>query len=396
MSSSSTRYTCNSCNLAFAEPEDQRNHMKSDWHRYNLKRRVSQLPPINEITFNSKVSQLSISNSGDDQDIKEVKNNKQITKKEQRRLDKEALLLKKKELLELARKKMINSGGVLRVKSDGIQEEEEEEEEKKDEETNVVVVEKENDDDLTEEQLQEKLMEIKVKNRVEIPVTKCMFCNSDFKTIDENIEHMFKSHGLYIPEPNYLVDKEGLIKYISEKLGFGNVCLSCNYQGKNLQAIQQHILSKSHCRIPYETENEKLEISDFYDFTSTYSKIDGPDDDWEDLSGDEAVQVEDDEPPQEKLYSTGFELHLPDGTVAGHRSLQRYYKQNLKPERELSEGQGTLIAAETRHFVNIIDKDQITEQKRAWGREKKRDDINDRRAAKFINNQPHYRDQLLQ
>jgi pre-60S factor REI1 len=32
--------TCNACNAAFEEEEDQRLHYRSEWHRYNLKRKV--------------------------------------------------------------------------------------------------------------------------------------------------------------------------------------------------------------------------------------------------------------------------------------------------------------------------------------------------------------------
>ena len=31
---------------------------------------------------------------------------------------------------------------------------------------------------------------------------------------------MFKQHGLYIPERKYLIDKQGLLEYLGEKIGF--------------------------------------------------------------------------------------------------------------------------------------------------------------------------------
>ncbi|GMG26604.1 unnamed protein product [Ambrosiozyma monospora] len=262
------------------------------------------------------------------------------------------------------------------------------------------VEEEKKEDELTEEQLQEKLMQEKYKNRVEIPLENCLFCNKKHDTLEDNIDHMFKSHGLYLPEVKYLVDKSGLINYLSEKIGFGNVCLVCHYQGRNIESVRQHMLSKSHCKIPYETEDEKLEISNFYDFTSSYDQVedgDGDADEWEDISGDEAGNSdEESDIPEDNLYVNSYQLHLPNGSVAGHRSLARYYRQNLRPERELSEGQGTVIAAETRHFVTQVDRKAVAEKKRAWAREEKVKDTNDRRAAKFINWQPHYRDQLLQ
>ena len=246
---------------------------------------------------------------------------------------------------------------------------------------------------------------------MEIPPTTCLFAhpkyNHNFDTIDENIEHMFKQHGLYIPERKYLIDKQGLLEYLGEKIGFG-FCIVCNYQGRTAEAAREHMQQKRHMRIPYETEDEKLEISKFYDFSSTYDNnvvvVDGngeeEDGDWEDVSGEEEDDEDDDEelPPVERdaIYQHGNELHLPSGAVVGHRSMARYYRQNLAPDRELSEGQGTVIAAETRHMLTLKDREELATKKRTWKKEKKMEDLNDRRAAKFINNQPHFRDPLLQ
>lgn len=91
-------FTCNTCNLQFPESNDQRIHMKSDWHRYNLKRKVAQLPPITEELFNSKVASM--------QPQTETKE-KTSTKKEQRRKEKEALMQQKRIILEQARKAML-------------------------------------------------------------------------------------------------------------------------------------------------------------------------------------------------------------------------------------------------------------------------------------------------
>ncbi|RCK55943.1 Cytoplasmic 60S subunit biogenesis factor REI1 [Candida viswanathii] len=390
-------FTCNTCNLQFPTAEDQRSHMKSEWHRYNLKRRVAQLPPIDEELFNSKVASLT---KLEEEPAKE----KQLTKKEQRRKEKEAILQQKKQILEQAKKAMLaklKETGELPVKQDP----EAQDGASQEEETKP-----EDEQGLTEEQQEEKMLSDKLANKTEIPPTTCLFAHPkyhhEFSTIDENIDHMFKAHGLYIPETNYLVDKQGLLEYLGEKIGFG-FCIACNYQGRTAEAAREHMQQKRHMRIPYETEDEKLEISKFYDFSSTYDDgkvvVDGnaeeDDGEWEDVSGDEEDE-EDGEalPPAENdaIYQHGTELHLPSGAIVGHRSMARYYRQNLAPERELTEGQGTVIAAETRHMLTLQDRKELASKKRTWKREKKSEDLNDRRAAKFINNQPHFRDQLLQ
>ncbi|ODV80934.1 uncharacterized protein CANTADRAFT_25266 [Suhomyces tanzawaensis NRRL Y-17324] len=401
--------------------------MKSEWHRYNLKRRVAQLPPLDEETFNTKVMALSTTEEAP------KKKEKQITKKEQRRKEKEALQQQKRDLLEQAKRAMmekIKNGEIPAFKEDDkLEKGEDASDEVENEKEPEVPVNEEPaesqeqekpEEELTTEELEERLIKLKLANKIEIKPTTCLFAhpkqNHNFDTIEENIEHMFKSHGLYIPETTYLVDKEGLINYLAEKIGFG-FCISCNYQGKNAEAAREHMGTKRHMRIPYETEDEKLEISEFYDFSSTYedyrnqnvvaaedTQNDEGDEDWEDVDDDEDVdsQDEDDEdddelpPTKDAIYQHGHELYLPSGTVLGHRSMARYYRQNLAPERILSEGQGTVIAAETRHMLTIKDRQELATKKRAWGHQKKREDVNDRRAAKFINNQPHFRDPLLQ
>ena len=391
-------FTCNTCNLQFPESSDQRVHMKSDWHRYNLKRKVAQLPPLTEDLFNTKVAAM--------QSQKETKE-KTTTKKEQRRKEKEALLEQKRAILEQARKAML-----AEQEARG-----EHQNEPKESLLEVHVAQEElqpddisDEPELTPEQAEEKEIQKKLSNKFEIPPTTCLFCHpklkQDFTTIDENTEHMFKHHGLYIPETQYLVDKKGLIEYLAEKIGFG-FCIACNYQGRNTEAAREHMHTKRHMRIPYETEDEKLEISNFYDFSSTYddndvvAEAEDGDGDWEDVSGDEDGEEDDSgeelqSSDRDAIYQDGHELILPSGAVVGHRSNARYYRQNLAPERILSEGQGTVIAAETRHMLTLQDRKELAGKKRTWRNEKKREDVNDRRAAKFINNQPHFRDQLLQ
>lgn len=401
-------FTCNTCNLQFPAAEDQRSHMKSEWHRYNLKRRVAQLPPITEDLFNSKVSTLT--------NTEETKQ-KQLTKKEQRRKEKEAILEQKRQILEQAKKAMLakmqeNGGELPSLKeefsnTDSNKEQQQQQKDEDDKDGDKL----EEEEEITPEQHEEKMLAQKLANKLEIPPTTCLFAhpkyNHNFDTIDENIEHMFKHHGLYIPERKYLIDKQGLLEYLGEKIGFG-FCIVCNYQGRTAEAAREHMQQKRHMRIPYETEDEKLEISKFYDFSSTYDNnvvvVDGngeeEDGDWEDVSGEEEDDEDDDEelPPVERdaIYQHGNELHLPSGAVVGHRSMARYYRQNLAPDRELSEGQGTVIAAETRHMLTLKDREELATKKRTWKKEKKMEDLNDRRAAKFINNQPHFRDPLLQ
>jgi pre-60S factor REI1 len=99
--------------------------------------------------------------------------------------------------------------------------------------------------------------------------------------------------------------------------------------------------------IAFESEEEQIEIGQHYDFRSTYSddeekstpesggvKIqtsDGDDEGWE--TDASSVDEDDDEIDSHRkapvIYQTEYELHLPSGRTAGHRSLAKYYRQNL-------------------------------------------------------------------
>ena len=220
-----------------------------------------------------------------------------------------------------------------------------------------------------------------------MPIGRCLFCNYDSPSLDLNISHMTKFHGMFIPEQSYLSDMTGLITYLQEKVSENNECLFCHKLKYSTEAIQTHMRDKGHCMIAFDKEEELLEIGQFYDFRSTYS-----DGDWESDSDDaeqapsrkagtklgaahEAASSNNDDDQDgegwetdsdaesidsdgltavhvdrvrthvkrpKHLASDGFhahsrhaaytldnELFLPSGKTAGHRSFNRYWRQNL-------------------------------------------------------------------
>ncbi|XP_069476603.1 cytoplasmic 60S subunit biogenesis factor ZNF622 [Ambystoma mexicanum] len=48
-------YTCITCRVAFADADIQRAHYKTDWHRYNLKRKVADMPSVTAENFQERV-----------------------------------------------------------------------------------------------------------------------------------------------------------------------------------------------------------------------------------------------------------------------------------------------------------------------------------------------------
>ncbi|KAH0618002.1 hypothetical protein JD844_016897 [Phrynosoma platyrhinos] len=50
-----TSFTCITCRVSFKDAEVQRAHYKTDWHRYNLKRKVAEMPPVTAENFQERV-----------------------------------------------------------------------------------------------------------------------------------------------------------------------------------------------------------------------------------------------------------------------------------------------------------------------------------------------------
>jgi len=217
--------------------------------------------------------------------------------------------------------------------------------------------------------------------------THCLFCSRISSSLEDNLTHMSGEHSFFIPDAEYLVDLTGLISYLGEKIAVGNVCIYCNDKGREfrtLDAVRKHMVDKSHCKIAYDTERDMLEISDYYDFLSSYPDAEErrrrkeerraekkarakaaaeAAEGWEDVedSGGEVDEMLDEPPPPPSSSSSSgedegeeeeeeeedssdaeslpenqvtfgdshLELVLPSGNRLGHRTLRRYYAQSF-------------------------------------------------------------------
>jgi hypothetical protein len=99
---------------------------------------------------------------------------------------------------------------------------------------------------------------------------------------------------------------------------------------------------QSHCKLRWDTEEDRLEWSDYYDFSASYDDFDAADQGWEDtdeMVEDDGEAIELDlkgrpvglppPPPAVRYGDTEYELVLPSGKRIGHRALRHIYKQNL-------------------------------------------------------------------
>ncbi|KAM0187234.1 hypothetical protein ACHAPI_011230 [Fusarium lateritium] len=432
-------YTCNTCQVAYRNIDLQKGHMKSDWHRYNLKRRVASLPPISADVFTEKVLQARAESTAE---------------ADKAYFERACDICEKTYYSENAfqnhlssqkhKAKQVSSGQPTSSHAD-------------DETTSVVSStfslgepiapsQGEVDSDAEEEfsHVVEGLQKASITEQRPSPVKRpshpqpavenaaqedaaatresdsatpvpaaqepnwtlesCLFCNYSSPTVPLNTHHMERFHGMFIPERKYLVDIDGLLQQLQDKIRQHHQCLYCDKVKSSMFGIQTHMRDTGHCKIPYETEREQLRIGDFYDFRSTYSddeemsddgsvvnesnggaklgarrsakltRMDGADmeeqgaDGWETDSSASSLDSEDltavpaeghihqferldkhphhsSQDPRQRHQADGwhshahkptravfyddYELHLPTGKSVGHRSLNKYYRQNL-------------------------------------------------------------------
>lgn len=453
-------FTCLSCSIAYANPEDQRAHYRTDLHRYNMKRRVANLPPVRADVFNAKI----LERKGQNEQIEGPSQNQDRCRECNKSFSSvnafQSHLNSKKHKETVARSASISK---VTDKSNG---------ERGGDEVDSLIVKLPQsneglnnvsdlsdalpeaskrdmeplrpgapmalqvDEDATEEEIQAAVDAKVASSRRVDPTTSCIFCNTtNFTNIDESLKHMSSQHSFFIPEREYLVDLVGLMKYLSDKICVGNICLYCNGKGRGFQtaeAVRKHMIDKAHCKIAYDQEEDKLELSDFFDFTSSY-----PDAGWEDVSDEEGGRQEDDDDDavtedgsdeddkddeSTALPSSGvrygdneFELVLPSGAHLGHRSMRRYYNQSLRPPgsvnnsgvsgRELAHRlqerkvmDPTLVENRGGHLVRARNRGEAREAKKhiSTYRDMTRREQFKTQVGFKNNNQKHFRDPLLQ
>lgn len=303
-------YTCITCRVAFRDLEIQRQHYKSDWHRYNLKRKVADLPPVTTEEFQKRV----IAQRGKEAEIRQEKSynckgcRKCFNTKNQ--YDNHILSKKHKENSSSDTEDMEvvpKSSGKNSVGQSHPRLETADNEMEIDSDVESV-----DSDEWIED------TENPVKNN------DCLFCSHHSRSFVRNLKHMTEAHSFFLPDPEYCVDPRGLLIYLGEKVYAGYMCLWCNDSGKAFQsseAAKAHMLDKGHCKMLHEGE-ALAEYAEFYDYSSSYP-------DGEKENPDEEVEIP-------ELDDTDYQLVLPSGATIGHRSLMRYYKQSLDPNRAVA------------------------------------------------------------
>jgi pre-60S factor REI1 len=339
-------FTCVTCNVAFNDPDVQREHYKSDWHRYNLKRKVAELAPITFESFHEKVQQQKNQENAQTQKVdelfcklcqkpflsnsytKHVESNKHkdLVQKLAGQQKEEEYIIKSDRAAKKAQQQEQELQRLHELQEKLDKEEQAAEEENIDE---SILDAKEWEDVGDEDDDQSMLEESKG-----IDLKTCLFCEHKSDSLEGKCDHMAKTHSFFIPDAEYVSDMEGLLKFLGIKVGAYHVCLWCSRKCyRDLKSCQKHMNDKGHHKMRFESET-LIEYADFY----TYPGDMTIEDEYEIVNRSDFINIS-----QLSAYngeseydeSTGdlgdetFELVLPSGAKIGHRSLFKYYKQSF-------------------------------------------------------------------
>ncbi|KAH8828402.1 C2H2 type zinc-finger-domain-containing protein [Flagelloscypha sp. PMI_526] len=331
-------FTCISCTIVFPSAEDQRTHYRSDHHRYNMKRRVAGLPPISAALFNQKV----LDRRADTAIMSSPKGsichvcNKTYTTENAYRSHVNSKKHKENELKAATKP------------SPPILQDEAEPELPAEDSTPPTTLSSQGatltvDPNADEETINRTIDEKIAAARSKLSPAHCLFCPHESRSLESNLTHMSSFHSFFIPDAEFLIDIDGLIRYLGEKIAIGNVCIFCNGKGREfrtLDAVRKHMVDKVHCKIAYDREKDRLEVSDYYDFSSSYPVSRRKHTDDEDGDADEIIEVEaeeedesdddEDDLPETGLVMDGpYELVLPSGARLLHKSLHKAYRREV-------------------------------------------------------------------
>jgi len=212
--------TCLTCRLIFTGSDEMRLHYKTDFHRFNLKRKVANLLPVNEEMFNKKLDEVQ---TGE----KDTKGKQHIKQSKQQKYWDNGL-----KRLEKGSNDNMEDGAAVSPRNQSVK-------------------------------TLDQLIEEKIASAKPLTLKDSLFDRNTSPDFESNLEYMTKKFGFFIPEIEYLKDLPGMIKYLGEKISIGNICIFCEKGFYSLEATRDHMRELQHCQMRWE-DNED-EYNEFYD-----------------------------------------------------------------------------------------------------------------------------------
>lgn len=223
----SISFTCITCRVAFKDADLQRAHYKTDWHRYNLKRKVAELPSVTAEEFQRRVLQQRKTSENVNQNVGKYC---EMCKKNFGNLKAYENHLNSKRHKQNEINYNSNENKSQHVQINEIKEQKNNKSEDMVIDENCFVesdVEEVDSDEWDEDTINP------------IDNNNCIFCLHHSKNLLKNLKHMTEAHSFFIPDVEYCIDIQGLLCYLGEKIN----------EGKRFLIRQKLFCKKIICRI---------------------------------------------------------------------------------------------------------------------------------------------------
>ncbi len=308
---------CATCEVNFVDEVEHKKHYKSDFHSFNLKRRMLQMHPISEAAFEKSLREVLEKSKGASKP-QQGSQTCDVCWKEFKSAQTFNEHLKSKKHLENQRnpRKKPVAKEVTRTARDDL--------------------------------------------------AVCFFCNDQAPDLQANLAHMEVAHGFFLVEEDFLVDREGLLKEIVDQIFCDNACLFCQFVKKrdwgSWKAAQHHMVETGHCLI---NPDFLSYYTKFYDYSKALegakvkygdqAAVEVPaeeDDGWIDIE-EESNELAEDKSQKDGQSSAAKnggrkvssrmewkhfiqkqfkknalgELVMPDNRILGVRRFRKYYEQ---------------------------------------------------------------------
>lgn len=230
-----SRLTCITCKVAFVDPDIQRQHYKSDWHRYNLKRKVAELPPVTDDEFQRRVVKQQNLEAENEKDKRmycvACRRNFVCPKSYENHLNSKKHKLKEEKSDNMRQLAQEFKKHIAQNKA----------------EVDKKLEEDEHSDIETDSEIEELSSDEWNEDDENNPVNKnnCLFCNHHSRSLVKNLKHMTEAHSFFVPDVEYCIDLRGLLLYLGSKIVNEHLCLWCNEKSKTFlttEAVQKHMV----------------------------------------------------------------------------------------------------------------------------------------------------------
>ena len=259
---------CSTCHIKFNSVTNYKLHLQTEFHIYNTKRRIAELPPISEEVFEQKREQMVSANASLVSEVtyKCFPCNKSFKSLEMLDEHKKSKKHKKNEKEYMKKHPDASDSSIFKSISHN-------QSEKGEEKNTANILDGINEEiqssagfSIVGEQESKNGEKIHQKTTLD-SLRVCLFCNKESDGVKKNIDHMRIKHSFTILDIDCLVDLKGLLTYMAQRIHIGKICLFCSKQFKDARSCQQHMMDCGHCMMNMEDEDEYV---DFYDFSKTY------------------------------------------------------------------------------------------------------------------------------